>query len=200
MSPTGVPARLLWVVDGEAVENGSVVAALRAGIRWLHLRDDSIELRTWRRLLRGGERVEVVVNGGPSWALELGWGAHLKATHAALDGAERAAWSVLGRSVHDRGETCNALRDCPDYLVAGPVFPTASKRGHAGIGLDGLGRIVAAAQGCPVLAIGGIDAAHVAEIRRAGAYGVAVRSGITAADDPAAAVKAYAKALPIDPN
>ena len=39
MNPAGVPARLLWVVDREAIENGSVPRALRGGVRWLYLRD-----------------------------------------------------------------------------------------------------------------------------------------------------------------
>lgn len=202
MRPAGVPARLLWVVDREAIENGSVPRALRAGVRWLHLRDASITARIWQRHLQAwdaGRRVfGAVVNGGPRWAREAGWGAHLKAAQASLPRAQREAWTLLGRSVHDTGETRGALLDRPDYLVAGPVFPTASKPGHPGIGLDGLARIAAAAEGCPVLAIGGIAARHVAKIEAAGAYGVAIRSGITAARDPASAALEYLTALPID--
>jgi len=198
MSRAGVPARLLWVVDRAAIESGSLPHAIQAGARWLHLRDDSIVPRRWRDQLAAGPGVRVVVNGGPPWALEAGWGAHLKAAHPTLARAQRAAWSLLGRSVHDAEETRGALRDRPDYLVAGPVFPTTSKPGHAGIGLEGLRRIVALGEGCPVLAIGGIRAAKVAEIVRAGAYGIAVRSGITAADDPRSAAAEYLETLPVD--
>ena len=200
MSHAGVPARLLWVIDREAIENGSVPRAIRGGVRWLHLRDRSIEPRMWLHQLQAHDGVRVVVNGGPPWALEAGWGAHLKVVQPAPQHAQRAAWSLLGRSVHDAGETRTALLDRPDYLVAGPVFPTASKPDHTGIGLEGLRRIVAASEGCPVLAIGGIHAGHVDEIGRAGAHGVAVRSGITAAADPAAAAADYLKALPVDPG
>ena len=201
MRPAGVPGRLLWVVDREAIENGSVPRALCGGVRWLYLRDASIAARTWQSHLQAwesGQRViHAVVNGGPLWALNGGWGAHLKA-QAALACGEREAWSLLGRSVHNAGETRNALRDRPDYLVAGPVFPTGSKPGHPGIGLHGLARIAAAAAGCPVFAIGGIAVRHVAQIGAAGAHGVAVRSGITAANDPASVAADYLKALPID--
>jgi len=198
VSRAAIPARLLWVVDREAIENGSVPKAIRGGVRWLHLRDPSLEPALWRREFQALDAVRVVVNGGPRWALEVGWGAHLKAAQSALPPAPRAAWSLLGRSVHDVDQTRNALCDRPDYLVAGPVFPTSSKPGHPGIGLEGLGRIVATAAPCPVLAIGGIDADRIAELIAAGAYGVAVRSGITAAADPAIAAAAYLQALPID--
>jgi len=202
MTPAGVPARLLWVVDREAIENGSVPRALCGGVRWLYLRDPSIAERTWQRHLQawdsGRRIIRAVVNGAPPWARDAGWGAHLKAAQPAPSPAQRDAWSLLGRSVHDVEEARRALLDRPDYLIAGPVFPTASKPGHPGIGLHGLARIAAAAEGCPLFAIGGIDARHAAEIESAGAYGVAVRSGITAAPDPESVAVEYLRALPID--
>jgi len=204
MNRAAVPARLLWVIDREALERNAVTYALRGGVRWLHLRDSEIEARTWLRHLKDWGRVRrdvrAVVNAGPRWAQEGGLGAHLKAVQPGLGRAERDAWSLLGRSVHDSKETRAALNERPDYLVAGPIFPTTSKPGHAGIGLDGLARILEAAGGCPVLAIGGIDAGRIAELIAAGAYGVAVRSGITASGDPRAASAAYLRALPIDPD
>ena len=200
MSRNGVPARLLWIVDREAIENGAIPRAIGGGVRWVHLRDGTIEPRTWRQQLSAPEEVRVVVNGGPPWALAAGWGAHLKAVQHALPRAQRDAWSLFGRSVHDAAETSMALRDRPDYLVAGPVFPTTSKPGHEGLGLEGLRRIVAAAKGCPVLAIGGIQPRHMAAIGGAGAHGLAVRSGITAAADPASAALDYLNALPVDPG
>ena len=193
---------MLWVVDREAIENGSVPRALCGGVRWLYLRDPSIAARSWQRHLQAwdaGQRIiRAVVSSGPRWARDAGWGAHLKAAQPALPRAQRDGWSLLGRSVHDAGETRRALLDRPDYLVAGPVFPTASKPGYPGIGLDGLTRIAAAAEGCPLFAIGGIAARHLAAIGSAGAYGVAVRSGITAAHDPASVAVEYLRALPID--
>jgi thiamine-phosphate pyrophosphorylase len=48
----------------------------------------------------------------------------------------------------------------------------------------------AAALGAPVIAIGGIDAARAAEVRDAGAYGVAAIRALWDAPDPAAAALA----------
>ncbi len=166
---------------------------------WVHVRDASVSPDEWRRVLGGTDGPSVVVNGAPAWAREAGWGAHLKTAQETLDPSVRVGWSLLGRSVHDPDETRSALLDEPDYLVAGPVYPTTSKPGHAGIGLDGLRRIVACAGGRPVLAIGGSAPERVRELLAAGAYGVSVRSGITAAPDPAASVRAFLDALPVDP-
>ncbi len=193
-----IPARLLWIVDRPAIENGVLTSALRVGVPWIHLRDDGVESDVWRARLASFQGTRVVVNGGPSWALEEGWGAHLKASQSTLSTKQRAAWSLLGRSVHDIGETHAASCDEPDYLVAGPVFPTSSKAGHPGIGLDALRSIVRSAHGRPVLAIGGIVPGNVRSVIDAGAFGVSVRSGITEAPDPAAAVEALL--LPVDPR
>ena len=206
MTVGGSPARILWVVDREAIENGAVPRALRGGVRRLYLRDASIEPRTWRRNLASWDMsgsYPAVVNGGPAWARDHGLGAHLKAVQPRLRGDERDAWRLLGRSVHDPREARAALADRPDYLVAGPLFPTTSKPGHTGIGPSGLAAIVAAAAGIPVFGIGGITTSNLAAILEAGAHGAAIRSGITAAADPACAAADYLRALenalPVDP-
>ena len=60
-----------------------------------------------------------------------------------------------------------------DYWIAGTMFPTASKPGVACLGVEGLERLVNAAAGVPVLAIGGVTAATLGDVVRAGASGVA---------------------------
>jgi thiamine-phosphate diphosphorylase len=191
--------RLLWIVDAGALAAGIVPAVLRAGVVWLQLRDQTVPPAVWRRHLEawsvdaGG--FDVVVNGGPAWARQARLGAHLKACQPTRSVHERAGWPQFGRSVHDEGEAALARDDRPDYLIAGPVFPTASKPGHPGLGLSGLSAIVERSAGTPVLAVGGVTPARVGAIGGAGAAGVAVLSGISAAADPAAAARAFLEAL-----
>ncbi|HEU0114530.1 MAG TPA: sulfur carrier protein ThiS, partial [Thermomicrobiales bacterium] len=87
-------------------------------------------------------------------------------------------------SVHDA--TAARAAAGADFLLAGHLFPTASHPGQAPLGLAGLRRIVVAAP-CPVLAVGGIDAANAPAAIRAGARGVAVIGAIADARDPAEA-------------
>ncbi|MCF7529340.1 thiamine phosphate synthase [Neisseria lisongii] len=78
-----------------------------------------------------------------------------------------------------------------DYFACGPLFPTQSKPDAAApVGIDLVRRVRAAGITQPLVAIGGIKAAHAAEIRAAGADGIAVISAITQAEDVAAAVRA----------
>jgi thiamine-phosphate diphosphorylase len=119
-----------------------------------------------------------VVNDDVDAAIALGAdGVHLG---QADTGAERAreAGLLLGRSVTTLDE---ALAADADYLGAGPVWETPSKRDAAPpLGLDGL-REICAAVAVPVVAIGGIDASNAGACIAAGAAGVAV---IRAATDP----------------
>jgi len=72
-----------------------------------------------------------------------------------------------------------------DYALAGPAFETVSKPGYGPeIGRRGLAEIVRAAR-VPVLAIGGINPARVAELIAAGAAGIAAMGGVMRSADPA---------------
>lgn len=95
-----------------------------------------------------------------------------------------ARW--VGRSVHDSDGARVAAEAGADYLVAGPLFPTASHPGQPGRGVEWLRGVAAA--GAPVLAIGGITAANAAMARGAGAAGIAAIRAVWDAADPAAAV------------
>lgn len=132
----------------------------------------------------------LVVNARPDLAAAIG--AHGVQLGAA-DLAPRDARLVMphgwiGCSVHSVEEAAAAVREGADYLVMGPVWPTASHPGQAAGGLDLVRR--AAGLGRPVIAIGGVTAERAAEVRRAGGYGVAAISALWDADDPAAAALA----------
>src|SRR5436190_2012740 len=79
------------------------------------------------------------------------------------------------------------VADGADYLGVGPAYPTSTKDGlPEPIGPAGI-TAVAEAVTVPVIAIGGVTAPRLPELRAAGAYGVAVVGAICGADDPKAA-------------
>jgi len=175
-------------------------AALAGGVDAIYLRDMQESSLDQGRLLtalreRLGHDVALQINGDPATARSLGAGLHLRERDP-LPAADRDCVSqggrLLGRSVHSPGSAAASLG--MDYLLAGHVYPSASKPGREPLGLDGLRAIVDAAP-CPVLAIGGITPEHVADVVRAGARGVAVIGAIAAADDPGAAAAALRAAL-----
>lgn len=109
--------------------------------------------------------------------------------HASLDAAAArrfsAAWWI-GCSVQNQPEAAAARSAGADYLVAGPVFPTASHPGRDTLDSRTLQAIVAL--GLPVVAIGGVTADRVAELKGVGVYGVAAIRAFWDASDQARAV------------
>lgn len=99
----------------------------------------------------------------------------------------------IGVSVHQADEATEALREGADYVVAGNVYATTSHPDRPPRGLDWLAGI--AAEGGKVIAIGGISLERVAEVRDAGAWGVAAASALWDAADPAGTVAAMLEVL-----
>jgi thiamine-phosphate diphosphorylase len=97
-----------------------------------------------------------------------------------------ASWWI-GRSVHSIAEARSALAEGADYLLAGPVYATATHPEAAPLGLKRLAEI--AGVGLPVIAIGGVTPARVRDLRKAGAHGVAAIRALWDATDPARAAQ-----------
>lgn len=190
---TGRPAtpRLLYVADARRAKQPPVeviAAAAAGGVDGVYLRDVDLpraELATLVRDIRcrTGPAFTIVVNGGPDMARAAGAGLHLRERDIPAAEARAALGDavLIGRAVHDPASARAAAG--ADYLLAGHVYPSASKPGQPPLGVCGLAAIVAVAP-CPVLAIGGITAARIADVIATGAAGVAVIGAIADADDP----------------
>jgi thiamine-phosphate pyrophosphorylase len=155
-------------------------AAIDAGLDIVQLRERDLPARVLtdlttacRRRAEGGA-TRILVNDRIDVALAAGAaGVHLPAAGppaARVRAASPATW-LIGRSTHTLDEIAAAAD--VDYLIFGPVFPTASKPpGAPTTGVAGLRAAVAAAR-VPVIAIGGIDAGTAPECLAAGAAGIA---------------------------
>lgn len=201
MSAVALP-RLLLVCDREAARGRPLVEVIVAvaealeGDVLVQLREKEMgeaELRVLAGELRDGlpSGALLVINDRAEIARELRIGLHLPAAAASV-GDRRA---LLGRSVHDHVEAERAVRDGADYAVVGTIFPTGSKPGHAGDGLGHLGALSDRLAPMPVYAIGGIEGRNAGAAIGAGAHGVAVRSAILGAEDPAVAAREIAAAV-----
>jgi thiamine-phosphate diphosphorylase len=99
----------------------------------------------------------------------------------------RLGW--IGRSVHSLDEAQTAICEGCDFLVVGNIYETETHPGRPAAGLSLVRETVQL--GAPVIAIGGITRERVAEVRSAGAYGVAAIRALWHAPDPAAATLAF---------
>jgi thiamine-phosphate pyrophosphorylase len=94
---------------------------------------------------------------------------------------------LLGRSTHDLDQATRAAAGPWDYLVAGPVWPTATKPGRPATGTTLLRAVAGLDPPQPWFAIGGIDATNLDQVTTAAATRIVVVRAITEAPDPAAA-------------
>ena len=101
---------------------------------------------------------------------------------------------LIGVSAGTAEEAAIALPDASYYGV-GDVFGTVTKR-NAGvpIGVSGLRSMVDAAGETPCIAIGGIDAARIADVAGTGAAGCAVVSAVSSAPNMTRAVRELVRA------
>lgn len=143
----------------------------------------SVQLSNLPSFLFVNDRLDVAL-AVPTAGVQLGHGSLPVSAARALN----PLWWI-GKSVHDLAEAEAARTEGADYLVVGPVFATASHPGRAPLGLKKLQAIVAAADGLPVIAIGGITADRVREVRSSGAYGVAAIRALWDDAEPAAAAR-----------
>jgi thiamine-phosphate pyrophosphorylase len=171
-----------------AVDGGATVVQWRLkDLRTLEV----VERGRSTRSLCARHRVTFVVNDDVEAALMLGAdGVHLGRDDRGGDRAKEQGL-LLGLSAASFEEARVAAATA-DYVGAGPVWATPSKRGpDPPIGLDGL-RAICAGVEIPVVAIGGIDVSNAADCIRSGAAGVAV---IRAARDASALIRAIDEAL-----
>ncbi len=101
---------------------------------------------------------------------------------------------AVGRSTHDAEQLARATHERVAYVAFGPVFGTTSKDSpYAARGLEAVAEAVRVVAPLPLVAIGGIDPARIADLRRAGVRGIAVISAVAGAADPRAATLTLAR-------
>ncbi len=99
--------------------------------------------------------------------------------------------SLVGASVHGLEEVRALGASLPDFLLVGAIYPTRSHPGDAPGGVGRLREVAVVAAGVPLVAIGGVTPERVAELRGAGAHGVAVLGAVWMHPDPLAGLRRF---------
>lgn len=178
--------------------------AVAGGLRAVQLRERDLAMRPLLALadeLRASLRerhVRLLINDRVDLVMALGAdGVHLRADSLPVAVARHVLGPdrLIGVSAHSADDAVRAEADGADFVVLGPIYDTPSKRRYGGpIGLRPLEE---AGRRCriPVFAIGGITVARVTEVRRAGAFGVAVLSAILSAASVESVTRQFLDAL-----
>lgn len=137
---------------------------------------------------------QLFINSRIKIAMEIGAdGLHLPGNFASVQKVieETNRRFIIGSSVHTLAEAKQRETEGTDFITYSPIYPTLSKPGYGpAVGLEEL-RKVTETVNIPVFALGGITSERVSECLDAGAYGVAVMSGVMSPQNGAQQAKAY---------
>jgi thiamine-phosphate pyrophosphorylase len=192
-------ARLYGILDLGYVERERALEVaeqlILGGVSLLQLRakghdpESLLELARDLCILCSKHHVPFIVNDHVQLAKDCGApGLHLGQDDGSLNEARSILGQhvLVGRSTHSVEQAQAALAEGADYIGFGPLFPTPTKKGRPGIGLENIA-IVEETVGyaIPVFCIGGIKPSNLAEVRAAGAKRVVIVSHLLQATDVA---------------
>ncbi|ATH76856.1 thiamine phosphate synthase [Vreelandella hamiltonii] len=178
----------------------TVEAAVAGGVTLVQLRDkqasDEAMIAQAKRLkeVLAGSGVPLIINDRLNVAHASGAdGLHVGQSDTDVMQARQVLGeqAIIGLSINTLEQLQRAPVALLDYVGLGPVFATGSKQDHAQpIGFTGLAQLASA---CPLpsVAIGGLKAEHAAQVKAAGAHGLAVISAICGHPDPRQAAQAF---------
>jgi len=175
--------------DDDAAWLASLAKAIGEGTKRVQLRAPGADPARWARLASDAVAlcreagVEVLANGDIALATRLGIGVHLRSTQLA-DAGTAAAAADLRAEGYAIAASCHKPEDLTlaetlgcNFVVLGPVTPTASHPGVPGIGWDGFAAL-RENSALPIYAIGGLGAADIGKARSHGGQGIAAIRGL----------------------
>lgn len=202
-----LPDFSLYVITESLPERSplEIAAAAFAGgagvVQYRHKHATSRELFLWGQQLAALAREQgkvLIINDRADIALAVrADGVHLGPDDLPVSAARRllGPTAIIGASAGTVDEAIEAEAEGASYLGVGCIYGTASKA-DAGdpVGPARVAEIRAAVR-LPIVAIGGITAAHIPELVAAGADGIAVISAVTRARQMKTAARELARTL-----
>lgn len=181
----------MWLKEGESLVSVAE-DVLKNGATFLQIREKDLEEGAFEeeaeklRTLCASCRVPFVVNDSVEIALQCNAdGVHVGQSDIkgrdirAIIGPDK----ILGISAGTVEQAKAAEAAGADYIGVGAVFATGTKKNAKNISMEQF-REISDSVSIPVVAIGGINAGNMLELKGSGADGVAVVSAIFAAEDP----------------
>ncbi|WP_459128976.1 thiamine phosphate synthase [Guggenheimella bovis] len=186
----------LYAITGEEYMNGRstlevVEELLKSGVRIIQYREKEKDYETRKEECKelnalihsyGGY---FIVNDDLEIALEVGSDAvHLGQTDTELIEAKKRSKGTIdiGITAHTLDEAKKAIEGGADYLGVGPVYPTMVKPDL--VQEDGLGFLEEVIRlGCPVVAIGGINAENIDAVVEKKPHAIAIIRALIGAED-----------------
>jgi thiamine-phosphate pyrophosphorylase len=176
----------------------SVRRALDGGVTLVQIREKNVSSKEFYQIALKVQKitreynVPLIVNDRLDIALAIDAdGLHIGQEDLPIEVARKILGKdkILGYSVSNREEAVYGEKMGADYLGAGAVFPTGSKKDIGEpIGIEGLKRIKESVR-IPVVAIGGVGMDNLEKVKETGVDGIAVISAILSREDTYKAAK-----------
>lgn len=141
----------------------------------------------------GDMGVPLIINDRPDIAKEAGAdGVHVGLSDMGIEKARAYLGDgfIIGGSAHNVQEALAAQAAGADYIGCGAVFGSSTKKDATNLALKEL-KAICGAVSIPAVAIGGISLDNVQSLKGSGIAGVAVISGLFAAEDKQEAVRGF---------
>ena len=168
--------------EGTEVLLERLETALANGLRLIQVRDKTWPSAQRLRLAEETTRLShkygalVLINDSEEIARQVGAdGVHLSSASLLASG-QRPDFKWVGASCHNAAELAKAVELGCDYALLGPVLPTQTHPGEAGIGWTEFARLIDACP-IPVFALGGMQRDMMTEAHQFGAHGLAMIRG-----------------------
>lgn len=163
-------------------QRDALTAAIRHGLRLVQVREPALPPAArfdFARSVVGicrNHGARVLVNGDSDLARKCGAdGLHLPSAQL-MAMESRPDFPLVAASCHDAAELAQAVRFGLDFVVLGPIRSTASHPEKAGIGWQGLARMLENFP-LPAYALGGLERGDLSAAHDAGAQGIAAIRG-----------------------
>jgi len=205
-------SRLFLVTDRHQTKGRPLVPLLQrvltAAAPAIQLRERDLSARELVTLafevqaVTASRRSQLLINDRIDVALALeGVGVHLRSNSLPVSVARQVLGTqrLLGISVHAVEEAVQVESQGADYIVLGPIYETPSKQMFGPpLGIHTLEKACRLVR-LPIIGIGGVTAARAREMRRAGAFGVAVITAVLGAADVESATRELLDAVTLLP-
>jgi len=177
---------------------------LAVGVRAIQLREKDLgdaalyQLAKPISALCRNYKAQLFINTAVQVALDVGaTGVHLPANAESVGSVKARAGCNLriGCSVHCFEAAKKREAEGADFFTYSPIYTTASKPGYGpAVGVVNLTRLAKHVKS-PIFALSGITPMRVAECLKAGAFGVAVMSGVMSPTSAGNSARSYLDAL-----
>jgi len=205
-------SRLLVVTDRHQTNGRPLVPLLQQVVNAvapaIQLRERDLLARELVTLARevqavtASHRSQLLINDRIDVALALeGVGVHLRSNSLPVSVARHllGPQRLVGVSVHTVEEAIQVESQGADYIILGPIYATPSKQMFGPpLGIHTLEKACRLVR-IPIIGIGGVTAARAQQMRRAGAFGVAVITAILGATDVESATRELLEAVTLAP-